>query len=132
MFGGNIILVATRDVLSSAIVYLDSFPAESTCVSFGRHSVNSAGFVAQHSVYCARVVRRIRCQFSVPLFLRQLILCTRHGMHHVSRKSHVSISSRMINKNGKGQNWVVPVESCATKFDYNSGARRFWVLSGAG
>ena len=68
MFGGNIILVATRDVLSFALVYADSFPAS---VSFGRHSVNCAVVVAQHSVYCARVVRHIRCQFSVPLLLRQ-------------------------------------------------------------
>ena len=34
MFGGNLILVATRDVLSFALVCSDSFPAESTCVSF--------------------------------------------------------------------------------------------------
>ena len=69
MHGGNIILVATRDVLSFALVYPDSFPAESTCVSFGRHSVNCAVVVAQHRVYCARVVRHIRCLFSVPLLL---------------------------------------------------------------
>ena len=31
VFGGNIILEATRDVLSFASVYPDSFPAESTC-----------------------------------------------------------------------------------------------------
>ena len=67
MYGGNIILVAIRDVLSFALVYPDSFPAESTCVSFGRHSVNCARVVAQRSVYCARVVRHIRCLFSVPL-----------------------------------------------------------------
>ena len=43
----------------------------------------------------------IRCLFSVPLLLRQLILCTRlcvpdsrHGMHQGSRKSHVFTSSR--------------------------------------
>ena len=72
------------------------------CV-FGRHSVNCAVVVAQHSVYCASVVRHISCLFSVPLLLRQLILCTRlcvpdsrHGMHHGSRKSHVPISFRMV------------------------------------
>ena len=36
------------------------------CV-FGRHSVNCAVVVAQHSVYCARVDRHIRCLFSVPV-----------------------------------------------------------------
>ena len=34
MHGGNIILVATGDVLSFALVHPHSFPAESTCVSF--------------------------------------------------------------------------------------------------
>ena len=103
MFGGNITLVATRDVFSFASVCSDSFPAESTCVSFGRQSVNCVVVVAQHSVYCARVVWHTRCLFSFPLLTRQLILCTRlcvpdsrHGMHHGSRKSHVSILSRMV------------------------------------
>ena len=55
-------------------------------------------FVAQHSVCCAGVVRHTRCLFSSPLLSRQFILCTRlcvpdstRGMHHGSRKSHVSI-----------------------------------------
>ena len=43
-------------VLSFALVYPDSFPAESTCVQFlVGNSVNCAVVVAQHSVYCARV-----------------------------------------------------------------------------
>ena len=94
--------MTTRDVLRFALVYPDSFPAEATCVSFGRHSVYCAVVVAQHRVFCARVVRHTRCLFSFPLLTRQLILCTRlcvpdsrHGMHHGLRKSHVSVLSRM-------------------------------------
>ena len=63
MFGGNIILVATRDVLSFALVYPDSFQLSPHVLVFGRHSVNCAVVVAQHSVYCVRVVQHIRCLF---------------------------------------------------------------------
>ena len=103
MFGGNFTLVATRDVLSFASVSSGSFPAESTCVSSCRHSVNCAVVVAQQSVYSARVVWHTRCLFSFPLLTCQLILCTRlgvpdsrHGMHHGSRNSHVSILFRKV------------------------------------
>ena len=59
-------------------------------------------FWSAQCVLC-RFVWRIRCLFSFPLLTRQLILCTglcvpdsRRGMHHGSRKSHVSILSRMV------------------------------------
>ena len=80
-------MVATRDVLSFALVYPDSFPAESMCVSFWSATA------------CAvrELPGKLRCLLSVPLLLRQLILCTRlcvpdsrHDMHHGSKKSHVS------------------------------------------
>ena len=65
--------------------------------------VNCAVVVARHSVHCARVVRHIRCLFSRSLagasgHLGHETVCldSRHGMHHSSRKSHVSILSRMV------------------------------------
>ena len=82
-------------------MYPDSFPAESTCVSFCSAQCELCG--------CCCSQKRVLCE-SCPahqvlvvlsLVTRQLILCTRlcvvdsrHGMHHSSRKSHVSIWSR--------------------------------------
>ena len=66
--------MATRDVLNFASV--DSFPAESTCVSFGRHSVKCAVVVAQHSVYCARVGPA----HQLPVF-RSLVVASTHLVH---------------------------------------------------
>ena len=78
VYGGNMILVTTGDVSSFGFSVSRFFPVESTFVSCGRHSVNCAAVVAQHSVHCARVVRHISgACFSVPLLLRQRILCTR-------------------------------------------------------
>ena len=45
VFGGNIILVTTRDVLSFALVFSDSFPAESTYVSVWSASSPNAKLV---------------------------------------------------------------------------------------
>ena len=74
MFGGNIVLVTTRDVLSFASVYPpDSFPAESTCVSLWSAQCELCG--------CCCSALRV-------LYESQLILCTRlcvpnsrHDMH---------------------------------------------------
>ena len=63
MYGGNIILGGNPRCFKLCFNVSRFFPAESTCVSFGRHSVNCAVVIAQHSVYCARVVRHIRCLF---------------------------------------------------------------------
>ena len=65
------VLSFARDVLSFALVTSDSFPAKSTSVLFWSTQCELCKFcltqcrvetvVAQHSVYCARVVRLIRC-----------------------------------------------------------------------
>ena len=75
MFGGNIILVATRDVLSSLQCIPIPFPALSTYVSFGRHSVNCAVVVPQHSVLCESCPAH-----QVPVF-RSLVVASAHLAH---------------------------------------------------
>ena len=113
VLGGNILLVAIRDVLSFASVYSDPFPADSTCVSFWLAQCELCRFV-WHSVElrgCCCSAQCVLCEscpaHQVLVFLslltRQLILCTRlcvlvsrHGMHHGSRTSHVSISSSTV------------------------------------
>ena len=69
-------LVPTRDVLSFALATSDSFPAKSTSVFWSTQcelceicltQCVSWLVVAQHSVYCARVVRHIRCLLLLPL-----------------------------------------------------------------
>ena len=72
------------------------------CVSLSDTAWSCAVVVDQCSVYCAGVVRHIRCLlFSFSLLLRQFTLYTRlsvpdlrHCVHHGSRTPHVSISSR--------------------------------------
>ena len=88
VFGGNIILVATRDVLSFALVYADSFPAESTCVThwsaqcelcrFVRHSVELCGCCC--SAQC--VLRESRLAHQV-LVLLSLVDASAHLVHEI-------------------------------------------------
>ena len=92
MFGGNIILVTTRDVLSCALVCSNFFPAESTCVSFWSAQCElcercPAQQVLVFPFHC--------CCVSSPC-ARDCALDSIHGTHNGSRKSHVSILSCMV------------------------------------
>ena len=76
MHGGNIMLVATGDVLSFASVYPDSFPAESTCVSFWSAQCELCG-------RCCSAQRAL-CEScpanQVPVF-RSLVAASAHLVH---------------------------------------------------
>ena len=54
VFGGNTILATTRDVLSFALVYPDSFPTEPTCVSFWSAQCELCG--------CCWSAQRVLCE----------------------------------------------------------------------
>ena len=76
MLGRNIILVATRDVSSSALVYPDSFPAESTCVSFWSAQCELCG--------CCCAAQRVLCQSCLAhqvLVFRSLVVASAHLVH---------------------------------------------------
>ena len=103
VFGKNIILLATRDVLSFALVYPDSFPAESTCVSFWSAQCELCGCCCSaQRVLCEScrahqvLVFPFPCCCVISFCARLCVLDSRHGMHHGSIKSHVSILSRMV------------------------------------
>ena len=103
MLGGNIFLVTTRDVLSCALVYSNFFPAESTCVSFWSTQCELCGcFCSAHRVLCESCPAHQVLVFPFPCCCvssscaRDCALDSIHGMHHGSRKSHVSILSRMV------------------------------------
>ena len=72
------------------------------CVSLSDTARSCAVVAAQCSAYRAGVVQHIKCllfSFSLSQVILYTRLCVpdlRHCMHHDSRKSHVSISSRMV------------------------------------
>ena len=76
MNGGNIILVATRDVLSFASVYPDSFSAESKCVSFWSAQCDLCGCCCS-----AQPALCESCPAHQVLVFRSLVVASAHLVH---------------------------------------------------